>query len=308
MYLVRVQKYSMKVIKGLILLCFLAITISSCFDPPAFTTAPEITYDKIQFKEVAGAGTNDSLILYINFKDGDGDLGIDQDDLFYSQYSVSSSGEVYPFHPSYYYLTDGNCATGTCDTTKIPTRIIVEEGVPYSVLNSEGKIGKLVTNKTRNQPGYSYLPSYVSGNCTFYSQDQILVPEASADASHNILDTILIGTKKYYKIEDQLLYQKNPNHYNIEIKFFVFEGSSGFVEFDWSKFCKASMVNARFPVLSSQSSALEGTLRYGMGNPSFLALFSVKQLKLEIRIRDRALNTSNKVSTQQFTLDGIRVP
>ena len=297
MYLVRAQKYSMKVIKGLVLVCFLAISISACFDPPEFQNTPEISFDKIQFKEVPGAGTNDSLILYINFKDGDGDLGIDPDD---PEFASS------PYHSSYYYLTTPGCSAGQCDTTKVSTQIVDgPEGEPFVLLNSNGINGKLVTNKTRAQAGYTYLPSYSTNNCEFYSEDRILVPEAAADASYNILDTLYDqSNKKYLVIQQPLLYTKNPNHYNIEVKFLVFE-SGNFVEFNWSKLCY--QYDGRFPLLSSQSSALEGTIRYGMGNPSYLALFSVKDLKLEIKIRDRALNVSNKIATPAFRLDGIRV-
>lgn len=306
MYLVQVQKYSMKGIRGLFLLCFLAISLSSCFDPPEFNDTPEISFDKIQFKEVEGAGTNDSLILYLHFKDGDGDLGLDPDDPFYSQYSVSSNGEVHPFHPTYYYLTDGACSTGTCDTTMLTTsQVFDRDGVPYNLLNTKGAAGKLVTNKTRTQPGYTYLPAYTVNNCEFYSEDRVLVPAAVADASYNILDTLKDQSNNlYYLIQDPLLYQKNPNHYNIEVKFFV-NGPTGFTEFNWSKLCY--QYDGRFPLLNSQSSALEGTIRYGMANPSFLPLFSVKSLRLEVRIKDRSLNVSNRVSTPQFTLDQIRI-
>ena len=298
MYLVRVQKYSMKGIKGLILLSLLSIVIGSCFDPPEYNDIPEITFDKILFKEVPGAGTNDSLILYIDFKDGDGDLGLDQDDPFYSQD---------PYHSSFYFLTTPGCSVSPCDTTKVSTRLVYDtEDVPYVLLNTNGVPGKLVTNKTRNQTGYNYLPTYTTNNCEFYSDDRILVPEAAADASYNIIDTLVDQAKnKYFVIQEPMLYKKNPNHYNIEVKFFVHEGNSGFVEYNWAKFCYE--YDGRFPLLSSQSNALEGTLRYGMGNPSYLALFSVKTLRLEIRIKDRALNVSNKISTPQFTLDGIRV-
>jgi hypothetical protein len=296
MYLVRVQKYSMKGIQGLILLCFLAISISSCFDPPEFNNTPEISYDKIQFKEVEGAGTNDSLILYLHFKDGDGDLGLDPDDPKYAQD---------PYHSSYYYLTTPGCAVGQCDTTKVSTRQVFDsEGVPYILLNATGA-GKLVTNRTRTEPGYTYLPAYTVNNCEFYSEDRVLVPDAAADASYNILDTLYSSTSRYFLIQEPLLYQKNSNHYNIEVRFFVHEGSSGFVEFNWAKLCYE--YDGRFPLLSSQSNALEGTIRYGMGNPSYLPLFSVKGLRLEVRIKDRALNVSNKVSTPQFTLDQIRI-
>ncbi|HEU5290346.1 MAG TPA: hypothetical protein VFU05_06870 [Cyclobacteriaceae bacterium] len=289
----------MKFIKGLVLVCFLAISISACFDPPEFKSTPEITFDKIQFKEVPGAGTNDSLILYIDFKDGDGDLGLDPDDETFAEP---------PFHSSDYFLTTPGCSTGQCDTTKVNTQIVYygQENVPYVLLNSNGINGKLVTNKTRNQAGYIYLPAYSSSSCEFYSEDRLLVPEAAADASYNIIDTLedQATKKKYFVIQEPLLYKKNTNHYNIEVKFLVFEGGN-FVEFNWSKLCYE--YDGRFPLLSSQSSALEGTIRYGMANPSYLALFSVKTLKLEVRIKDRALNVSNKVTTPQFTLDGIRV-
>lgn len=284
----------MKAIKGLILFCFLSISISSCFNPPEFTNTPEISFDKIQFKEVAGAGTADSLILYIKFRDGDGDLGLDPND---PQYSDE------PFHPSYYYLTDPDCIGSPCDTTKVATSLVYDtEGIPYVLLNSEGVDGKLVTNRTRNESGYGYLPSYISGNCEYYSEDQLLVPEASADDTYNILDTLFLGPDLFLVIQEPFLYKQNVNHYNIEVKFEVFENGN-WVEFDWSEFCLS--YNGRFPVLGGQGNALEGTIRYGMANASYLALFSVKTLRLEVKIRDRALNSSNTVTTQNFTLNSI---
>ncbi len=286
----------MKVIKGLVCFCFFSISISSCFNPPEFSNSPEIIFNKIQFKEVPGAGTADSLILYIDFKDGDGDLGLDQDNPDYSDE---------PYHPSYYYVTDPDCIGSPCDTTKVATALVYDtEGIPYVLLNSEELSGKLVTNRTRIEPGYGNLPAYISGNCEYYSEDQLLVPAVSADDSYNILDTLTNGTDLFFVIQEPFLYQQNVNHYNIEVNFFVFENGV-FVPFDWAEFCLT--YNGRFPVINSQSSALEGTIRYGMGNASYLALFSVKTLKLEIKIRDRALNTSNTVSTQNFTLNGIRV-
>ncbi len=289
----------MQIIKGLVLCCFLGVLLSSCFNPPEFTTSPEITYNKIEFKEVPGAGTNDSLILYINFKDGDGDLGLDPDNPFYSEE---------PFHPSYYYLTDPDCTGSRCDTTttQVSTFVVYFQDIPYILLNSEGIAGKLVTDRTRNEPGYGNLPIYITNNCEYYSEDQLLVPAASADASYNISDTIIINnnTDSFFVIQEPFLYKQNVNHYNIEVKFEVFENGD-WEPFNWLEFCLD--YNGRFPVINGQSSALEGTLRYGMANPSYLALFSVKTLRLKVKLRDRALNTSNEVTTPQFTLDGIRV-
>src|SRR5687767_6322010 len=65
----------MKLIKGLGLLSFLTILSVSCFDPPEFPVEPQIEFEKIEFINSIDPTDFDSLNLYINFKDGDGDLG-----------------------------------------------------------------------------------------------------------------------------------------------------------------------------------------------------------------------------------------
>src|SRR5690606_3791636 len=77
-------------ISGLILAMF-----NSCFDPPEYSIVPSIEYQSIEFIEVGGFSDPDSLILYIDFRDGDGDLGL-------------SNGDVAaPYHDSNFYLEDG---------------------------------------------------------------------------------------------------------------------------------------------------------------------------------------------------------
>jgi hypothetical protein len=65
----------MKLIKGFSLLSFVSILTGSCFDPPEFPVVPQITFEGIQFVDSPDPSDFDSLNLYINFKDGDGDLG-----------------------------------------------------------------------------------------------------------------------------------------------------------------------------------------------------------------------------------------
>src|SRR5690606_1898386 len=65
----------MKLIKGFGLLSFLTILSGSCFDPPEFPVVPQIEYVGIEFIDSIDPSDFDSLNLYINFKDGDGDLG-----------------------------------------------------------------------------------------------------------------------------------------------------------------------------------------------------------------------------------------
>jgi len=104
---------------------------------------------------------------------------------------------------------------------------------------------------------------------------------------------------------DTFYYKKNPSYANIDVEFWVKEGS-GYKLFDWEKeFCTISF-NQRFPVLSDKEGPLEGSLQYAMVTSGMKTLFSIKTLKLKIRIRDRELNISNIIETPEFTLDKIK--
>jgi len=75
----------------------LALAFNACFKAPEFPAIPEITFNDIVFKEVTDPSSADTLILTINFKDGDGDLGLDD----------SETGK--PYNDKYYYrFQDGS--------------------------------------------------------------------------------------------------------------------------------------------------------------------------------------------------------
>jgi hypothetical protein len=285
----------MKASKGLIFVCFLAISITSCFNPPEFSDTPEVSFSKIQFKEVPGA-TADSLILYIDFRDGDGDLGLYAD-------MINP-----PFNYSFYYLADGTGGLIPVTTDIVYTTDGTES---FELLNVPfGASGKLVTDQTRNLPEYDTLPAYDPNSCLNYSLAPVLVAESDnvVDNTYNIIDTLFDDADNlYFLIEEPILYVQNPYHNNIDVEYWVFENGS-FVEYNWLEELCTPDFNGRFPVLTNKAgSQVEGTIRYGMGNTSFLALFSIKKLKLKVKIRDRALNTSNEIETPQFDLRGIQI-
>ncbi len=60
---------------SLLLIC---ITVS-CFNEPNLGFPPKIDFDKVEFVE---AGFLDSLIVFVKFEDGDGDLGLRGDETF----------------------------------------------------------------------------------------------------------------------------------------------------------------------------------------------------------------------------------
>src|SRR5690606_37302307 len=122
---------------------------NSCFDPPEYSIVPSIEYQSIEFIEVGGFSDPDSLILYIDFRDGDGDLGL-------------SNGDVAaPYHDSNFYLEDG--AGGF---TRVATELRYSDIPP--MISLSGEQGKLVTARTRNKPLYAYLPEFDRNGCPDY--------------------------------------------------------------------------------------------------------------------------------------------
>jgi hypothetical protein len=285
----------MRVIKGIVLFCFSMVALSACFEAPEFSDTPKIIFKDIKFKEVGAASDYDTLILFLDFKDGNGDLGLSP---------LNEDDFEAPYNSEFYFLADG-----TGNTIPIISRVIQN----YTVLNADSLPGKLVTSKTRLLPNYEDLPPYNPNSCLDYSfLTEVLVPFSSVDASYTIQDTVrLLNGKRYAKIQEAVLYQPNPNHYNIEIKFWLFDGATGdFVEYDWfEEYCityDGRFTTSLNPFPTYIDRPIEGTLRYGMANTSFPAVFGNTPLKISARIRDRALNVSNTVYTEVFDLNKIR--
>jgi hypothetical protein len=59
---------------------FLAMiaAFSGCYSIPEYPEAPSITFNSVRFQET---NSTDYIYLSLNYKDGDGDLGLDQSDL-----------------------------------------------------------------------------------------------------------------------------------------------------------------------------------------------------------------------------------
>ncbi len=292
----------MRVIKGIILFCFSMVAVSACFEAPEFSDAPKIAFKDIKFKEVGTASDYDSLILYLDFKDGNGDLGLSP---------IYEPDFEEPYNSEFYFLANGTKTDGTGDTIPVIATVVGD----YTILNygSNPLPGKIVTSKTRLLPSYGFLPAYDPTSCVNYSfLSEVLLPLSSDDATYNIRDTILLDGKSYAMLQEALLYRPNLNHYNIEIKFWQLNVATGEYtdEFDWfAEYCIT--YNGRFatslnPVPTYTNRPIEGTLRYAMPNTSFLAVFGSTSLQVSARIRDRALNVSNTVYTEVFDLERIR--
>ena len=87
----------MKISKVLLLLFIISTgVLSGCYNPPEFPIEPTIKFSDIIFKQVENRP--DSLILVIEFQDGDGDLGLraDENDIPYNDVWFFDKGNGIP--------------------------------------------------------------------------------------------------------------------------------------------------------------------------------------------------------------------
>lgn len=72
------------------------ILFTSCFIPPEFPNEPSISYNNIVFNRGTEPLDPDSLILTLNFQDGDGDLGLRSE----------GADTREPYHDIWYFVKD----------------------------------------------------------------------------------------------------------------------------------------------------------------------------------------------------------
>lgn len=78
---------------------FAALVLSSCFDAPNYPDTPKIEYKDVLFKDVSNDA--DSLIIVVDFEDGDGDLGLSTQETSppfnLKNYFSNATGNLYQF-------------------------------------------------------------------------------------------------------------------------------------------------------------------------------------------------------------------
>lgn len=252
-------------------IALIAVVLFSCVEAPEFPNTPKIEFNRVIFKDL-GSGQADSLIVFVDFEDGDGDLGLDASEI------------AAPFNQQNYF----NNKNG--QVLPVPTNRITEQELAIFADN-------LMTFSDR--AAIDSLPDY-SGNAICLNWDTTTEIEIPVTLNDGSLATAVFSA-------DTIYYQINERHYNFLIEYFIDRGS-GFELFDWRLEIDCSTdFNGRFPILNPESNdkALEGTIKYGMTSVGFNPLFGDSQLKLRMTILDRAGNYSNTIETPPFRLSEI---
>ncbi len=86
------------------------ILLQACVDAPEFPSTPKITFKDVTFREIGSNSDPDSLIVYLDFEDGDGDLGLDETEILppYNQknYFNNKTGQVINLSTDFLSLSD----------------------------------------------------------------------------------------------------------------------------------------------------------------------------------------------------------
>jgi hypothetical protein len=301
----------MKKIGGVIIFLSASTLLWSCFNPPEFPSTPQIEFNNVEFRVVGGFSDPDSLILSINFKDGDGDLGLSTQDLdspvHVTNFFTGQNGELTAITSGIYDIS-GFRYLGSLKSPK---------NTSYVLGHIPKNTGKLITFNDRSNPQYSTLPPFAppystcTSNLQAYLSDTVFVEKKYKYALNpaTIVDSLrrLNGQQVVlYAVLSSLYIESNDRNYNITVQFQV-KNDTGFQDFDWRKqFC--TTFDGRFPILAEKERPIEGTLSYGMTSTGFMTLFSLNTLRLKVQIQDRNFNKSNIVTTPEFTLNQITKP
>lgn len=290
----------MKAKNGL-LLFIISLLLISCFDAPEFSNTPAIKLADIYFGKSKRLDKPDSLVVTVTFEDGDGDLGLDNNQL------------SDPFHNYDYFI-----ATSEGTLLKVGKTELVPD---YYVLNiPPGTNGSIADWETATQPPFNtqMVPFSPSTACTNYSRlnpvthyDSVLIASE--------FESLLAGSEEdwekvtyerpgdYIIVRDTFYTAPNPNFYNMEIHLLKKTGVNEFEEFDFTPYCPLSF-NGRFPTLTEpgKENPLSGDITYSMTSSAFESIMGNNIWKLRVIVRDRTLNVSRPAESKEFTLDEIR--
>ncbi|MFM7852310.1 MAG: hypothetical protein ACKO96_10450 [Flammeovirgaceae bacterium] len=239
-----------------------------------------------------------TLVLMLNFTDGDGDLGIDDsfqtDTAFVQQYyllrpnqgqDLSKIIKLYPFI--------SNVEQDIYPTLQVVDQLFIKKNPNLRLPNASNF-------PSLKLPTDSNFPSL---NCKHWVERKIGGTGTDKDKVRDTAFTVY-GETYYNILVDIFLEEKDEN------------GSSVFKAFDSQTIsdggfpnCIPNNFNGRFPVLSSdpgKKAPMEGDLIYRMKSIKMEEIFGTKRFKLHIQVRDRSYHKSNIIETEPTTLAEIR--
>jgi len=236
----------------------------ACQPPPELPVIPKISYNRVDFYPVETA--SDSIILQINFEDGDGDIGL------------YSTDDEYPYNPfNFIWDNKGDYVFLGGDSYELPFY-----SVPIGRDGFPDEEPKLFSETDTRQPF----------NCQQYE----ILQYTLAGQSQVLTDTFFIQKNVNNKNIYVDFFRKVDGSYEFLDWAYVFEREGCGFDFN-SRFPVFDSDNI--------GKSLSGTLRYAMVSEGFEITLKQDTFKLRIYIKDRALHDSNVIETPDLTLNNI---
>ena len=143
----------MKQVRSALLFVISAVVFGACFDPPEFGNNPAIEFKGVSFGKTENG--DEELIVSVNFKDGDGDMGLSatvpehaQNPYHDINFFANDNGQLFPLAINLvknftgYYLGKSK---------KTPKNTF------YEIIGPEKKTGEIITLQSRDQ-GFQAFP------------------------------------------------------------------------------------------------------------------------------------------------------
>ncbi|MEM8895360.1 MAG: hypothetical protein AAGC88_12330 [Bacteroidota bacterium] len=242
-----------------------ALIMQSCYSPEEFSNTPSIAFRSLTYSP--SDVESDSLVLNIDFQDGDGDIGLDGNET------------RSPYH-AYNVIIDSNNRFVTLSNDSASTPFFY--AVPPNFAS---------------EPGDSELQFFsdqdlrTSFNCQEYE-----IVEFTDNQGNTFTDTIYVFRNENNKNIFVDFYRKINGQYEFIDWTRVFSAIGCGTNFD-----------ARFPVFEPDNNgrSLEGTIRYAMVSDGFGLVLRNDTFQIRVRIKDRDLNGSNIAVSPDLTLNDI---
>ncbi len=279
----------MRSIVSSVLIFSLILALDGCFTAPTYPIVPKISFSNLAFEKEGSFGT---LVLTLDFTDGDGDLGVDDsfqtDTAFVQQYYLLRPNQDFSNVSTRLFPYVSNVEYRNLSRLLLVNYGYVQKNPNFSV----PKVGKLKLPDDSSFPGL---------NCKYWNQRRVGGSGNDRDA---IKDTVFTTVSK------------SESYYNIFVNLLVDDGTGNFKIFDPSTSpdfafptCPSDNFNGRFPVLASdpgKKSPLDGTLTYRIKSLLTEGAIGSKKFRLSIQIMDRSYHKSNIIETEPTTLAEIR--
>ena len=289
----------------------ISITLYSCFRPNDFDEVPLISFQNLQFVEGPG-NIPDSLILTIDFQDGDGNLGIPE--------SVGTP----PYH-QYDFVIDANNRFVTLGGQGFQPpfdRTFLDSGPNGLILRVPDETFSEVDNRPPDFDCQFYVVDSIQAfwNAPFppYTLDIFEFECQNAVQPCVVRDTLLDGNGVgFFQTRlDTFLIAKNDRSQNIFVDFFR-KRNGEYELIDWTRIFSedgcGTDFDGRFPIFDDDRArggkSLEGTIRYSMQSEGFRLVLRNDTFKIQVKISDfgtvESNNVSNTVESPDLTLQQI---